>query len=141
MYLLLITFTVYVYYILRKTVTKYKIWSKQNSIKPVIQSDIEYNSASFNPEIMDFKMTFGYMLLLPALCFPAVWLYYFSNEQPNWSEFQFFLTDLSLHIAASIVMPCIVYGQNARLRSYAWQGIENYFEINVITFSRKRFYK
>ena len=100
---------------------------KQIVIRPIIiqQPTQNYNNAQLNPEILNFKSQSIVMFGFIMFSFPALYLYFFTVKRPDWSEFQFYLIDLSVHFGASIMIPCFVYVQNARLRSYVWLAIND----------------
>ena len=111
----------------RKMTLKLKLKKKQTVIHPIIiqQPTQNYNNAQSNPEILTFKsqsiVVFGFIMF----SFPALYLYFFTVKRPDWSEFQFYLIDLSVHFGASIMIPFFVYVQNSRLRSYVWLAIND----------------
>ena len=83
---------------------------------------------ALNPEIINFKSKCIIFLAVIIVCFPAIKIYYWSYEnQPEWSEFEFWAMDLSLHFALSVVGPCIVYARSAKSRSYLFKSVKDFF--------------
>ena len=126
-------------YILRKSFSKWRTWKKhQRMILPTTSNNSgniiihsKYNNISLNPEIINFKMHLVAFLVVMFVCFPACNFYYLSyaNGQPEWSEFQFFSMDLSIHFALSVIRPCIVYAQSSKSRSYLIKSFKHIFNL------------
>ena len=126
-------------FILRKSFSKWKTWKKQQRIILPTTSDnsgniiihSKYNNITLNPEIINFKMHLVVFLVVMIVCFPAYNFYYLSyaNGQPEWSEFQFFSMDLSIHFALSVIRPCIVYAQSSKSRSYLIKSFKHIFNL------------
>ena len=86
-----------------------------------------FNTNSYNPEITNLSMMYCAVLLTPIFCISAIYIYYISgDDRPQWSEFEYFITDLTPHIPITIILPLIIYLQNPRLRRFIVQNIKPY---------------
>ena len=121
-------------YILRRSVAKFVLWKKKKQnlpkIHPVLPNNNiqnNFNNAALNSEIITFKTSLLTILFAPFLSLPAIYFYYFTKNRPEWTEFQYYLMDFSVHIVTSIVTPCIIYGQNVRIRIYVKKSLKELF--------------
>ena len=133
---LVISIIILTIYVVRKLFSTWKNWRKKRSILPASNivhdqstTPPKYNTLALNPEIINFKSKCIIFLTVFIVCFPAIKIYYWSyaNGQPEWSEFQFFSMDLSIHFALSVVGPCIVYARSAKSRSYLLKSVKDFF--------------
>ena len=86
-----------------------------------------FNTNSHNSEITTLSMMYCAIILTPIFCISAIYVYYISgDDRPKWSEFEYFLTDLTPHIPITIVLPLIIYLQNPRLRRFIVQNMKLY---------------
>ena len=88
-------------------------------------SSSKYN-VGLNPEVtsqLTMALIFTSFSVVTAL---PLYLYYFSDNQfDNWmSEFQFFFSDILLHIASSLVLPSVSYVRNPGLRKFVLQFLK-----------------
>ena len=95
------------------------------SVSSLRASSSKYN-VGLNPEVtsqLTMALIFTSFSLGTAL---PLYLYYFSDNQfDNWmSEFQFFFSDILLHIASSLVLPSVSYVRNPGLRKFVLQFLK-----------------
>ena len=132
--MLAISIIVLTIYVVRKLFSTWMNWRKNRTILPASSSVFvqstppKYNTMALNPEIINFKSKCIIFLAVVFLCFPAIKIYYWSYQnQPEWSKFQFWAMDLSLHFALSVVGPFIVYARSAKSRSYLFKSVKDFF--------------
>ena len=95
------------------------------SVSSLRASSSKYN-VGLNPEVtsqLTMALIFTSFSVVTAL---PLYLYYFSDNQfDNWmSEFQFFFSDILLHIASSLVLPSVSYVRNPGLRKFVLQFLK-----------------
>ena len=89
------------------------------------------NVANYNPELQTIDMTCTAVALTPLITSSALYVYYFSkSKSPQWSEFEYFLMDFTIHIATAVVMPFIMYCKNSKLRGYVFNMCKECFTFN-----------
>ena len=125
-----------------KMAFKIKTWSTKKKVgvsKSLVVENNEENSnggsrassskynVSLNPEVtsqLTMALIFSSFSVVTAL---PLYLYYFSDNQfDNWmTEFQFFFSDILLHIASSLVLPSVSYFRNPGLRKFVMQFLKD----------------
>ena len=104
---------------------------RKNTLNVHFATSTNYNVANYNPELETVDMTCATVALTPMITSSALYVYFFSkNESPEWSEFEYFLMDFTIHIATAVVMPFIMYCKNAKLRGYVFNKWKECFNFN-----------